>query len=213
MLSLFAAALLTVAPHPGLVVCLDDRSPVAADDFRALYTSGVSYEDFLAAADRRRGLWLQNTLKADGLSAEMIERARAVGGTWRFLVVAVAACSDSVSIIPYLAELVSVVDGLDMRIVDSSAGRAVMEAHRTPDGRAATPTVLLLDSDYEERGCFIERPRSLQSWIIENQGRISSEELFTRKMAWYDEDAGSETVAQLVEILEAAAAGRTLCEA
>ena len=46
--------------------------------------------------------------------------------------VAVDSCSDSVNTIPYLARLVEMVDGFDMRVVNSRVGRKVMEDHPTP---------------------------------------------------------------------------------
>lgn len=213
MIATFAlTTLLAFTPAPG-VVCIDGDAVAAvnADDHRALWEAGTTYEDFLASADRRRSLWRANTEKAEGIDPALVARARAVGGRWHFLVVAVAACSDSVSTVPYLARLAALVDGVELRIVDSDAGRAIMEANPTPDGRAATPTILLLDGDFEERGCFIERPRSLQDWIIESGGRLSAEEIFEGKMEWYAEDAGAETVSEMVSILEAAASGGRVC--
>jgi len=181
------------------------------DDLRALYESGRTYADFLDRATRRAELWHGNTERSEAIDPELVARARAVGGTWYLLAVAIDSCSDSVNTIPYLARLVDLVDGLDMRIVDPEAGRAVMEAHPTPDGRPATPTVLLLDERFEEAGCFIERPPTLQRWILENPEGLAADDLFTRKMAWYDEDSGAETVETFVEILEAAGSGRTVC--
>lgn len=210
MLQALALAALVIAspvpaPGSGLDCVLADGFPID-DELRQIFESGRSYTDFLDNATRRTELWHGNTEKAEGIDADLVRRARAVGGSWHFLAVAVDSCSDSVSTIPYLAELVALVDGLDMRIVDSSVGRDIMESHRTPDGRGATPTVLLLDDDFEEAGCFIERPLSLQSWIMENDG-LSRDEIFEWKMAWYAEDSGQETVETFVEMLEAAAAG------
>lgn len=198
-----------VNPMPGMDRdCLVPTGVPIDEELREIYESGRSYTDFLDNATRRTELWHGNTEKAEGIDPELVRRARAVGGSWRFLAVAVDSCSDSVSTIPYLAELVSLVDGLDMRIVDSRVGRDIMESHRTPDGRGATPTVLLLDDDFEEAGCFIERPLSLQSWIMENDG-LSRDEVYEWKMEWYAEDSGQETVETFVEMLEAAAAGAT----
>jgi hypothetical protein len=218
MIEPFALATLLTLGSLGPVPfpCIERPSapvPVMAvdEDLRALYESGRAYEDFLANADRRAELWHANTEKSGGIDMELVRRARAVGGTWRFLAVAIPACSDSVSTIPYLARLVGMVEGLDMRIVDNSAGRAVMEAHPTPDGRPATPTVVLLDADWNESGCFIERPPALQTWILENDGVISSDDIFTQKMAWYAEDSGQQTLEAIVEMMEAAAHGEVIC--
>lgn len=207
--ALALSAALGLSPPASPTVCLP-ALPDADDELRALYMSGRSYDAFLGSATSRGDLWQANTRRSEGIDPALVERARAVGGTWHFLAVAVDACSDSVSTIPYLARLVGLVDGLEMRVVDSNAGRAVMEAHRTPDGRAATPTVLLLDRDFEEAGCFIERPPQLQSWILENS-EWSGQQVYENKMEWYAEDGGQATVEAFVEMLEAAQRGETVC--
>jgi hypothetical protein len=122
-------------------------------------------------------------------------------------VVAVDGCSDSVNTIPYLARMMEQVPGVELRIIGSTAGRAIMDAHRTPDGRGATPTVLLLDADYVERGAWIERPAALQSWILAQKGVLDDTEVFTRKMRWYDEDRGRQTVEEIVALMERAPRG------
>lgn len=208
--TLALASLFTLGSTPVPVVCMDPV-PGGDDDLRQMYESGRSYTDFLDRATRRTDLWHGNTEKAEEMDMALVERARAVGGSWKFLAVAVDSCSDSVSTIPYLARLVAMVDGLDMRIVDSTVGRSIMEGHRTPDGRPATPTVLLLDSDYDEVGCFIERPPTLRDWIMENGSDLSGQEVFEWKMEWYAEDSGHETAETFVTMLEAAAAGGSLC--
>ena len=200
------AAMVAAGLHAPDAACAPAMGPAVDDELRAIYHAGRSYADFLGAATRRTELWEGNTERASEIDAELIQRARAVGGTWYFLAVAVDSCSDSVSTIPYLAHLVDRVDGLNLRIVDSSVGRSIMETHRTPDGRAATPTVLLLDREFDEAGCFIERPPELQTWILENS-EWSGQQVYERKMEWYDDDAGQGTVEAFVEMLEAAARG------
>lgn len=214
---LLLSALLTLhAPGPRPYPCVEGvpeplRVLETDDALRALYQSGQSYDDFLAGADQRVELWHANTEKSGSIDADLVRRARALGGTWRLLAVAVASCSDSVSTIPYLARLAALVDGLEMRIVDNRAGRAVMEAHPTPDGRPATPTVVLLDADWNEAGCFIERPPALQTWILENPDAVSPRDMVSRKMAWYAEDSGRQTIEAIVEAMEAAASGDVVC--
>ena len=212
-LTLASALLFAPATDTGAspAVCVEAGPTRVVENFRDLYQSGVGYDEFLGAANRRKELWHGNSAKAEGIDIATVERARAVGGVWRLLAVAIDSCSDSVSTIPYLAELAARVDGLELRVVDPTAGRSIMEAHRTPDGRAATPTVLLLDADYEEAGCFIERPMSLQDWMLANNGKIERSQLVEQKMEWYAEDAGAETVAEIVSIIEAAAAGNPVC--
>jgi hypothetical protein len=176
-----------------------------------LYRSGQPYEAFYAAARARRALWEGNTASA-GVPDELLQRARAFPGHWYILAIAVDACSDSVNSIPYVAKLVERTDALGMRIIGPDAGRALMESHRTPDGRTATPTLIVLNDRFEEVGCWIERPAQLQAWYAENSGKLEQSELVERKMAWYREDAGREVIREIVEIVEAAASGGSICE-
>lgn len=183
-----------VPPAPGLA-----QEP----DYPALWESGQSYDEFRQEITARRSLWQRNTERAD-VSEDVVARARAVPGTWRLLVVAFDRCSDSVSTVPYIAELAARVDGLELRIIPPDAGRAIVAAHPTPDGRAATPTVLLLDDDWRPAGAWVERPSELQSWYIANPDDLSHDDHYFEKMAWYDRDAGASTIAEVVELLETA---------
>ncbi len=191
-------------PAPGVPVAPDD-------DLRALYDEGQTFSEFMEAAVRRKALWDGNWAKSEGLDMALVERARAVGGTWRLLAVAVDSCSDSVNTIPYMARFSAMVPGLSVRVVHPDAGRKVMEDHRTPDGRASTPTVVLLDADWNEAGCFIERPPELRDFILENPLKLNRDLLFETKMEWYSEDAGQGTLEEIVRMLEAAASGETVC--
>src|SRR5690606_6199648 len=122
-----------VAPvaRPATVASVSPRPPSA---------SGRSFAAFLEAATNRREQWVANHERGAAIDATLVARARAVAGRWRLLVVAIDSCSDSVSTIAYLAPLVDAVEGLEMRIVLPEEGKWLQEAHRTPDGRAATPT-------------------------------------------------------------------------
>jgi hypothetical protein len=179
---------------------------------RELYEGGVAWREFLDGATARRELWVRNA-EAASVPADLLERVRAVPGTWRILAVAIDACSDSVNTLPYVAKLTELVPSLDLRIIDSTVGREIMETHRTPDDRAATPTLLLLDAEWVEAGCFIERPARLQSWYAERQGTMPTRELTDMKMEWYAADAGRATLDDIAAILEGAAAGSPVCAA
>ena len=177
----------------------------ASDDaLKELYESGQTYAEFLDDADRRRAMWLANTEKALP-SAELIARARGVEGSWYLLAVAVDGCSDSANTIPYIAALVDSLDHVDLRIVPASEGRFLMQRHRTPDDRAATPTVVLLDKDFEDAGAWVERPAPLQVWATAAKDSLSSEDFLAAKFRWYDEDIGRTTVEEVVSLLETAA--------
>ena len=205
-----AAALCAAAPAPP-PTAPSALAPVADTTYRRLFESGVTMGAFLAAAKARQAQWAANYERGIAVPDALLTRARRARGPWKVLVVAVDGCSDSVNTVPYIARLAERLVGVELRIVDATAGRAVMEAHRTPDGRPATPTVVVLDAAFRERGCWIERPATLRDWILGARGSVADSLVVRRKMAWYDDDGGSETVADVVAMLERAATGAGGC--
>jgi hypothetical protein len=197
-----SASCTTLAPN-------EARSDI---DYARLFASGQPFAEFLGKAKQRKELWNGNYGRA-AVPDALLARATRVTGTWNVLVVAVDSCSDSVSTIPYIAKLVESLPNVTLRIVDPKAGKEVMETHRTPDNRAATPTVILLDSTFTERGCWIERPRELQAKIAGEKKSDRDSSVFEGKMAWYDKDQGASTLAEFVEILERASRGEAACDA
>lgn len=176
------------------------------------YAAGVTWDAFLSSARARRDAWLRHWTEAQ-VPADVLAEARRVSGRWRLLVIAVDSCSDSVNTIPYLARLVADVPELEMRIVSPRAGRALMAARPTPDGRPATPTVILLDEAGAEAGCWIERPRALQDIALAAKAGGGTPEFAAAKQRWYDEDAGESTLREVVALLRAAEAGARGCDA
>lgn len=189
---------------------IPEQRAVHADSLERLYERGRRFGEFLAAVRARRETWLANYAQAT-IPELSLARARAVPGRWHILVVADDWCDDSANTIPYLARLIDSVAGLELRVVSSQDGRWVMERHRTPDGRAATPTVVLLDSAGADMGCFVERPAALREWLSANRPRLGERELQQGWDAWRRMDAGQSTVRELVELLEAAVQRKPHC--
>lgn len=196
------ALLLTAAPT---LAQQSTRNP-DAETMRQMYGTGTSFDAFLADAEARKRLWDANWAKSDPAD-DFVARANAVEGTYRIIAVAIDACSDSVNTIPYIARLVSQVDNVDLQIVHPDAGRLIMDTYRTPDDRGATPTIVILDEDYEVVGTWVERPSALQNWWV-GHPEISDREKARRKQGWYDWDEGYSTYAEIVALLEAADASR-----
>jgi len=196
------ALLLTTGPlaaHPFA------QRPAAAAVQR-MYDEGADFDTFLANASRRKDMWNANWAKS-APAPEFVARANALRGSYRILAVAVDSCSDSVNTIPYIARLVALVDGLEMQIVDPAVGDLLMQTYRTPDDRAATPTVVIVDEGFEVVGAWVERPSALQDWWV-GHPEISIAEKARRKQGWYDWDEGYSTYAEIVGLLEAADARR-----
>ena len=195
------------------VVAREVAAGVALDStLAAAYASGETWESFLAAARARRAVWLKNWESAV-IPADALARARSLPPGFRLLVIAVDACSDSVNTIPYLAKLVAEVPTLQIRIISPRAGREIMAARPTPDGRPATPTVIVLDAAGAEVGCWIERPIALQAIAIEAGAGGGTAAFAATKQGWYDTDAGASTIREVVALLADAARGVRGCDA
>lgn len=191
------------------VVCVPGHALGADTALAAAYQEGKSWEAFLAGVDRRRELWI-DTWRAATVPEQLAIRARSAG-EWRLLVITAPGCSDSANSVPFIAKLVEQTPGLKLRLVDSTIGRPWLEAHRSPDGRASTPTVLVLDDQFIIRGCWVEQPAALQEiWLpIVARGAASAE--LDRKMDWYAADFGREILREIIEVLEGARDGHPIC--
>jgi len=167
-------------------------------DPAAIYERGQTWESFLDGVRSQRDRW--QTIAAGAVPAPaLVERTRAAAEGLKLLVVSEAACSDSVQSVPYIARLAALA-GVDLRIVGKNAATALLEGHRTPDGRTATPTVILL-RDGKDVGAWIERPAALQAWFLAH-GDLTTQERLARKTSWYDWDRGESTLAELVALIE-----------
>lgn len=171
-------------------------------DYRAVYTQGTTFADFLENARAHRDEWRANYNDAS-VSPALVTRMRALPVKRHLLVVAEDWCLDSLNTVPYIARLV---DGgperLDMRVVNREIGKTVMEAHRTPDGRTATPTIAILGDDWGLIAAWTERPSSIQTWFLEKQKTTMQKPLHYELLAWYAKDAGKTTVLEIADLLE-----------
>ena len=170
-------------------------------DYAGLYAKGVTFSEFLESARARRDEWRAHYNDAT-VTPDLMTRMRALPDKRRLLVVAEDWCVDSANTIPYIVRLVDgAPERLALRVIDSGRGQAVMEAHRTPDGRAATPVVVVLAGDGHVLGALTERPSSIQAWFLETQNTTMQKPLHDELNDWYVKDAGKTTMADIAEIL------------
>lgn len=202
-------------PAPQLVGRVDVRPSATDSSMLALFGSGMTFADFLDAATRRQAEWYTSAEQV-AIADSTLKRARAVGGQWRLLVVAVDTCGDSLRQVPSVARLAELVHGLSMRIVTPAAGGAAVQSnHRSLDGRRATPTYVLLDDTGAERGCVVELPRPLRHWLHDRRAQGNRETvraLGDSALAWYTADRGASIVEEIVTLMERAKAGTPECE-
>jgi hypothetical protein len=181
-----------------LISLLAIQAPPERDP-AVLFKQGVTFEQFLADANSQKTLWQTNSGR-ELTQPEFVTRLKAVSEGLQILVIAEAACSDSVNVVPYLAKAASQA-GIELRIVNKATGLAVAEAHLTPDGRSATPTVVLLRNG-KEAGAWIERPVVLRTWMLAMEGKIPAAERLSRKMSWYEWDRGDSSLGEIVALAE-----------
>lgn len=195
-----SSAAATAAQEP--VAAPTAAASTQAPDYQALYARGVTFADFLDKARARREDWRRHYSDA-AVTADLVTRMRALRHPRRLLIVAEDWCADSVNTVPYVARLVDAApDRLALRVINSTAGRPVMDANQTPDGRAATPTIIVMAEDGGVLGSWVERPSTAQRWFLEQQKTMMQQPLHERMLTWYDEDAGRTTMAEIAAILE-----------
>ena len=178
----------------------------AGQSAQVLFERGLTWQQFYDAADVRRELWQTNTRRARAIRPELVERLRKAGSGLTLLAIAEASCSDSVNTVPFIAELAARA-GVEMRIISRAAGESILERYQTPDGRGATPTIVLLRGG-RDIGAWVERPEALQAWFT-SMTDIPMRERVDRKLAWYEWDRGDSTIAGFLSLVERAlGAGR-----
>jgi len=189
---------LTLLPTAGTA-----RSFSAQDvDYQTLYAQGVTFAEFLEKARAHRDDWRAHYNDAT-VSPDLITRMRALPARRHLLTVAEDWCLDSLNTVPYIARLIDgAPERLDMRVMDREVGKAAMEAHRTPDGRTATPTIVVLDENWHVLGALTERPSTTQAWFLEKQKTTMQKPLHDELLAWYEKDAGKTTILEIADLAE-----------
>lgn len=198
---LLAASMLLTLPSLPTAAADNPVPAAAANDPVATYSRGVTWDQFLTSAKVQRKTWLENAER--DVPPGLVERFKRAGDGLQLLVVTADWCGDSVHSIPYIAKLASGA-GVELRVVDFRIGKVIMDAHRTPDGRASTPTVILLRGD-QEVAAWVERPASLNWWYLDMADEISDEERLARKLSWYDWNRGTDALTEIVVLAEQSA--------
>jgi hypothetical protein len=186
-----------------LLLAIGVHAPAqGALDYASYYAKGVAFTDFLSNAQLLADEWHDIYTHAT-IDDQALARARGLKGHWQLLVVADDSCHDSLNTLPYLAKLSEAVpETLSMRIVSSDIGQAVKDAHQTPDGRGATPTIVVLDEHGVVKGVFIERPAALLRYLEEHGAGKYPNEVRELRHQWYEKDKGRHAVAEILEMME-----------
>ena len=167
-------------------------------DPATLFNEGITFDAFMQDVQSQRKTWEANAARAKAPQF-LVDRLKRAGDGLKLLAISEAACSDSVQTIPYVARLAQQA-GVDLRLIGKPKGMPLLDGHRSPDGRTATPTIILI-RDGKDVGAFIERPEVLQSWFLANLD-LTTRERLERKTAWYEWDRGTSTMTAIVELAE-----------
>lgn len=195
---LLTGIMLLTMPAFSAVAADDLVQTAAAGNSAAMYPLGTPWDQYLSSTRVQREIWLKNAGRE--VPPGLVDRFKRAGDGLRLLVITADWCPDSVHSVPYIAKLASRA-GVELRVVDFKTGKAIMDAHHTPDGRASTPTVVLLRGD-QEVAVWVERPASLQWWYLDMADQISDEERLERKMSWYEWNRGSDALTEIVVLAE-----------
>jgi hypothetical protein len=172
-------------------------------DFRTQWESALSYEGFVAASDRHKGLWdgIYHIVRVPDWAFQAVP----LGTRRRLLVIAEDWCGDASSTIPVLARFADAAPGMELRILRRDENPELMDRYLT-NGSRSIPIVIALDENHRELGHWGPRPSVLQAWVMENRPLVPKAELYPQIRKWYARDRGETT---LREVLAAAGLGRS----
>jgi Thioredoxin len=175
-------------------------------DYPALWEKATPFHVFLENVKARQDQWKPRFADA-AIDAAALAEAKALPARRRILAVAEDRCSDSAWALPFIAKLAAAVpEKLELRVIGRAEGSRIQSAHLTPDGRLATPTIIVLDENDRYIGGWVERPAELQKWYVENKPKVSQGALYEHVNNWYIEDAGRSTIREILAILAREAA-------
>ncbi|MDQ3486644.1 MAG: thioredoxin family protein, partial [Acidobacteriota bacterium] len=175
-------------------------------DYPALWEKATPFHVFLENVKARQDQWKPRFADA-AIDAASLAEAKALPARRRILAVAEDKCSDSAWALPFIAKLAAAVpEKLEVRVIGRAEGSRIQSAHLTPDGRLATPTIIVLDENDRYIGGWVERPAELQKWYLENKPKVTQGALYEHVNKWYTEDAGRSTIREILTILAREAA-------
>lgn len=170
-------------------------------DYPTIWAKATPFHVFLENARARQEQWRSRFANA-AIDAGALTEARELPARRRILAIAEDRCSDSAWAVPYLAKLAATVpDRIEVRVIGRREGSGIQAEHPTPDGRRATPTIVVLDEHDRVLGVWVERPADLQKWYIDNKPTMGSDDLHEYMDKWYADDAGRSTINEVLAIM------------
>ena len=185
-----------------LLIALMRQTPGDAASVEPHVEKGRTWEQFLADVSAQQELWLKTESAVD-VPGDLVERARRASRGLQLLVVTEDWCVDSAYSLPYVARLAQA-SGIPLRIFDRTAGRSLMLAHPTRDGRTVTPTIVLWRNGHDA-GAWIERPAELQELFFSMSTNPENARRFAQRHLWYESDRGLTVLQEVLALIEQSA--------
>ncbi|HSM35428.1 MAG TPA: thioredoxin family protein [Longimicrobiales bacterium] len=166
----------------------------------AFWDRAIPYARWVEAAEKQQEMWDGYYRRARAPN-DLVERARRIGGRWRFLVIAEDWCGDAFNTIPFLQRFVDAVDGWEMRLIRRDANPELMNRYLT-EGARSIPVVVVLDETGAEAAWWGPRPEELQAYFQAQRGRRERADLYRELRTWYVRDRGRTTLEEVLDLLE-----------
>ncbi len=182
-------------------------APVPASDpaaLRARFAAAPTLETFLPTAVKNADLW-RTSARLAKVSDDLVARVAALGTRFHLLVLSEDWCGDAVNSVPYVARLAELAPNLELRVLARDENLDLMDDHLTGTARSI-PVVLVYDEGWAERGWWGPRPSELQAWVMGPGQALEKDDRYREVRTWYARDRGGSTLAEVVALLEAAAA-------
>ena len=178
--------------------------PPAAASRQSDWDQGISFEAFLDVAEENCDLWT-NTYRRSQAPQDLVERAEAVPGDWRLLVLSEDWCGDASNTVPHVAAFADAASNVSLRMLDRDDHLDLMDEHLTGGTARSIPVVIVLDGAGHERGWWGPRPADLQAWFTSDDAQaMRKDERYRELRKWYARDKGRTTVAEVLSIIETA---------
>lgn len=169
------------------------------------YAAAPTFPAYLESVQKLRDFW-GAVYRTARVGEDLQARVRGIPGTWHVLALSEDWCGDAVNALPVIARLLEANPAIDLRVLRRDENPDLMNAHLT-HGTRSIPVVMVLDAGFRPRGWWGPRPGALQAWYYDEGQYLEPAERSRRKREWYARDRGATTAREVVELLEAAAAG------
>lgn len=165
----------------------------------ARFAMGMSFDDFVASAQKYPELWSIGARHA-AVPADVIERFSSIREPLRFVALHADWCLDAIGVVPYLAKLAELNPLIELRNFIRDDNLDLMNAHLT-NGTQSIPVIIAYNDDWTERGWWGPVPSELWKWYMETGRNIPKPEKYLYKRQWFARDRGVSSMREIADMV------------